>query len=62
MTVMVGIKTKISGQVIFTFEDVGDLTRLLSVLDNGLSVNPMFNEDVQELADAIRRVIEGDQE
>jgi hypothetical protein len=59
---MVGIKTKISGQVIFTFEEVGDLTRLLSVLDNGLAVNPMFNEDVQELADAIRRVIEGDQE
>lgn len=62
MAVLIGIKTKISGQVVFTFDDRDDLVRLLTVLDNGLAVNPLFNEDVQELADALRRVLEGENE
>lgn len=59
MTMNVGITTQLSGIVKFGFASVDDLERLLNVLDIGLrGGSALFNEDIVELADKIRGIIE----
>jgi|WetSurMetagenome_2_1015567.scaffolds.fasta_scaffold1819565_2 hypothetical protein len=51
------IVSNISGRVEYTFESADDLMRLLTVLERGLENNTVFNEDIQELADSVREVL-----
>lgn len=58
MPITSNIKTNLSGTLEFAFDDTDSLRRFLTVLDNGLEQDSLFNEDIQELADNIRRVLD----
>lgn len=48
---------KLSGSVIFAFDSATDLQRLCEVLERGLESNTLFNEDVADLVERLRAVL-----
>lgn len=58
MPLSTNVNVKISGSIVFFFEDLDDITRLLGVLDEGLAARRIFNDDVADLADNLRELLE----
>lgn len=51
-------KNPISGTITYEFHNSVELQNFLDVLERGLKGNELFNEDIVELADDIRDLIE----
>jgi len=52
------IQCNISGKITFSYDSADDLERLLNVLEQGMRTEMLFNDDIKDLTEAIRELLE----